>query len=566
MSIGLLNTALSGLAAFQRSLETTSNNISNVNTEGYSRQRAELATRPEQFLGGNFVGTGVSVANIARSYDQFITGQVRSSNSAFGEVDTYHRLATQIDNIVAAEGTSLAPSMKAFFNAVNEVADDPSSIPARQVMLSEAESLAQSFNTMNGRFEQIRDQVNVDMGNMVNDLNSYAKEIAELNVKIVADIGRARGLQQPNELLDQRDNLLNKMAKLIDVSVVEQKDGSISVFIGKGQSLVLSDYAATLSIKNSEYDPTHKEIFMDGQNISNQLSGGSLYGSLRFRDEVLDPSQRQLGLLATGLVTEFNRVHTTSSVDLNNNPGVPFFAIDADVQVLSSASNPGTITASFVEPASALNLGASYRLDVTATGPNTFKLTNLSDNSFTDGLTEADLMAAIPAVAAVNGFNISFDAIASNALKVGDSFQISPSYNAAKNIKLAITDPRQIAAAGGLVNGLPVVGVPPGDNRNALALAQLENSSLMFNGTATFSDAYGQMVSKVGTQTRNAQVSRSAQDTLLKQATSSWESVSGVNLDEEAANLIKFQQSYQAAAQAISIANALFDSLIGAVR
>lgn len=564
MSVSLLNTALSGLAAFQRSLDTTSNNISNVNTEGYSRQRAELATRPEQFIGGNFVGTGVYVANIARSYDQFITGQVRASNSAFGEVDRFHSLSAQIDNITAADGTSLAPAMKSFFNAVHEVADDPSSIPARQVMLSEAEALTQSFNTLNGRFEEIRDQVNVDMGNMVNDLNSYAKEIADLNVKIVADIGRARGEQLPNELMDQRDALLNKIAKLIDVSVVNQQDGSISVFIGKGQSLVLSDYAAKLSIGNSDYDPTHKEIFMDGQNISNQLSGGSLYGSLRFRDEVLDPSQRQLGLLATSFATEFNRVHTTSSTDLDNKPGVPFFAIDSDVQVLSSASNPGTITASFVEPASALNLGASYRLEVT--GSDTFRLTNLSDNSVTDGLTAADLAAPIPAVAASNGFNISFDAVASAALKVGDSFQISPSYTAAKSIKLAITDPKKIAAAGGIVDGLPVVGVPPGDNRNALALAQLENTGLMFNGTATFSDAYGQMVSKVGTQTRNAQVSRSAQDTLLKQATSSWESVSGVNLDEEAANLIKFQQSYQAAAQAISVANSLFDSLIGAVR
>lgn len=546
MSIGLLNTALSGLAAFQRSLETTSNNISNVNTEGYSRQRAELATRPEQFLGGNFIGTGVSVDNIARSYDQFITSQVRSSNSAFGEVDTYHSLATQIDNIVAAEGTSLAPSMKAFFNAVHEVADDPSSIPARQVMLSEAESLTQSFNTMNGRFEQIRDQVNVDMGGMVNDLNSYAKEIAQLNVKIVADIGRAKGEQLPNQLLDQRDNLLNKMAKLIDVSVVNQKDGSISVFIGKGQPLVLSDYAGTLSVKNSDTDPMHKEIFMNGQNISNQLSGGSLFGSLRFRDEVLDPAQQQLGLLAAGMALEFNKVHEAGG-DLTGAPGGPFFTLGTPEVMPEAGTHSLSVAAAFATPPSAANLtGSDYKL--TVTGPASYTLTRLSDNT----------LITPPA----DGFDITL----SGTFTAAESFLIRPVYSAAKDIKLAITDPKQIAAAGGFINGSPNVGVPPGDNRNALALAQLENSSLMFNGTATFSDAYGQMVSKVGTQTRNAQVSRSAQDTLLKQATTSWESVSGVNLDEEAANLIKFQQSYQAAAQAISVANTLFDSLIGAVR
>lgn len=550
MSIGLLNTALSGLAAFQRSLETTSNNISNVDTEGYSRQRAELATRPEQFLGGNFIGTGVYVANIARSYDQFITGQVRSSNAAFGEVDTYHALATQIDNIVANESTSLAPAMKSFFDAVQEVADDPSAIPPRQVMLSEAEALTQSFNTMNGRFEQIREQMNVDMGNMVNDLNSYAKEIAQLNVKIVEDAGRASGMQQPNELMDQRDNLLSKIAKLIDVSVVNQKDGSINVFIGQGQSLVLSDYASTLSIQGAATDPTHKDILLDGQNIANQLSGGSLYGSLRFRDEVLDPAQRQIGLLAAGLTLELNKVHT-AGFDLAGAAGSAFFALGTpEIPVTANVTNPSaTATATFVVPASAANLKASdYQLTVTAVGPPAgYTLTRLSDNT------------AITAPA--DGFDVAL----SGTLTVGDSFLIRPVYNAAKDVKLAITDPKQIAVAQANNPGPPVSGLP-GDNRNALALAGLENAALMFSGTTRLSDAYGQMVAKVGTQTRSAEVSRSAQDTLLKQATSSWEAVAGVNLDEEAANLIKFQQSYQAAAQAISVANSLFDSLIGAVR
>lgn len=546
MSIGILNTALSGLVAFQRSLETTSNNISNVNTEGYSRQRAELATMPEQFLGGNFVGTGVNVANIARTYNQFVTGQVRSSNSAFGEVDKYYGYAMQIDNITANQSTSLAPAIKSFFDAVHEVADDPSSIPSRQVLLSEAESMAAGFNTMVDRFSTIRDQVNVDMGSMVKDINAYASEIAQLNVKIIADTGRASGQQQPNELLDQRDLLLNKIAKIIDVSVVNQNDGSISVFVGKGQALVMGASAASFSLEAATGDPTHQEVLMNGQNITKQISGGSLSGSLRFRDEVLDPAQQQLGVLATGMAMEFNQLHQ-SGYDLDGNHGLAFFDLGASTsQVIAKSGDPTAVGVTILGPVADLK-ATDYQLTITGVVPTAYTLKRVSDNA----------SLSLPA----DGFDLSLP----GPFNVGDSFLIRPAFNAAKTLKLdpAVSDPRQIAAAADTaISGAAL----PGDNRNALALAQLETKNLMFNEAATLADVYGQLMSKVATQTHVAEVRRSAQEVVLNQATSAWESVSGVNLDEEAANLIKFQQSYQAAAQAISVANSLFDSLLGAVR
>lgn len=545
MSLGILNTALSGLAAFQRSLETTSNNISNVNTEGYSRQRVELATSPEQYLGHGYVGSGVNVTNITRSYDQFVTSQVRSSNSTFGEFDKFYGFSTQIDNITSNPSTSLAPAIKSFFNDVHEVADDPSSIPARQSMLSEAESMTASFNTMVDRFSSIRDQVNIDMDSMVKELNTYASEIAQLNVKIMADTGLSSDGQQPNRLLDQRDLLLNKMAKIIDVSVVNQQDGSISVFIGKGQTLVMNKYAAHLDIQSSAGDSTHKQVVMDGQDITKQLSGGSLNGSLRFRDEVLDPAQQQLGVLAAGMALEFNQQHQLG-YDMDAQPGTAFFDLGSpQISVIANATDPSAnVTAAFDMPGASAKLKASdYSLTITSGGASpTYILTRLSDNS--------------TITPPVDGFNVGL----TGTFTVGDQFLIRPTYNAAAKISSTITDPRQIAAAKGASVGLT------GDNENALALAQLETNHLMLNGTATFSDAYGQLVSKVGNQTHAAQVSRSAQEVLLNQATSALESVSGVNLDEEAANLIKFQQSYQAAAQAISVANSLFDSLLGAVR
>lgn len=555
MAIGILGNALSGLTAFQRSLETTSNNISNANTEGYSRQRVELGTRPEQFSGSGYMGNGVEVANITRSYDQFISNQVRSSTATFHDVDSFYTLSAQIDNITADDATGLAPALKSFFDAIDGVSNNPSSISARQVMLTEAESLTQQFNTMSTRFSDLRKRVNDTVASTVDELNGFAKTLAELNVKIVSDIGRSSGKQMPNELMDQRDLLLTKIAEKADVSYVAQSDGSYNVFIGKGQPLVLGSSASTLTVTGDKNDVTHTQILLNGQDISNQLTGGELSGNLRFRDQVLDPAQQQLGLLATGLATGFNTIHR-AGFDINGNTNVDFFSLNSPTpQVLATVSDSNLLVSSaFVAPTATSGLGASYRLDVTATVPaTTFTLTNLSDNTTSTGLSAATLATT----AASNGFSINFSG---GSLTTGDSFQISPNFNAAARISVnaAITNPRQIAAAS--ATGLS------GDNSNALRLAALETQSTMFGGRASFTQVYGQMVSDVGSQTHSASVNRTAQETLLKQATSAKENVSGVNLDEEAANLINFQSSYQAAAKAVSVANSLFDTLIGAFR
>lgn len=535
MSTGILDIAVSGLAAFRRSLETTSNNISNVNTEGYSRQRVELSTRPEQYTGAGYLGTGVNIANITRSYDQFITGQMRASTSAFTGVDIYHTLASQIDNMIADEKTGLSPAMKSFFNAASDVANDPTSIPARQVMLSEADSVAQQFNTIAARFDELRNQVNSNLDTSVNDLNGFAKAIADLNVRIISDIGRTGGKQMPNELLDQRDLLLNKVAEKVDVSVVPQSDGSVSVFIGQGQPLVLGNYSATLAVQSSKTDPLRKELILNGQNISSQLSGGEIYGNLRFRDEVLDPAQLQLGTLAAGFSLQFNDLHK-QGFDLTGTQGAPMFNLDAGGNIPVSGGLTGLVIASYSVPAAGEKLQASDYLYDGTTGV----LTRLSDNAAVNAVDE--------------GFNID-----TSGAVAGEKYLIRPAFYAAQNIATQIKDPRKIAAA------TDPAGLP-GDNRNALALAGLETQSLLQNGKSTFSQVYGQLVADVGSKTHAALVSSSAQDVLLKQATSARENLAGVNLDEEAANLIKFQNSYQAAAQTVTVAKSLFDTLIGAVR
>lgn len=469
MASGVLGTAVSGLMAFQRSLETTAHNISNANTEGYSRQSVTSSARLAQFTGAGYVGQGVDVTNIGRSYNQFLTSQLRSSTSAFGEVNQYKSLTGQIDTFVADPASGLSPVMKDFFSAMNKVANDPSSIAARQEALAASDNMAQRFNTMNSRLQDANTQVASDLTSMTEKVNNYAASIADLNSKITLDMGRSPGGQQPNDLLDQRDLLLSKLSELVDVSVVPQNNGTTSVFIGKGQPLVLDNTSNSLVITGSTTDPKKLDISLKTpgttQVITDQIAGGSLAGTLRFRDEVLAPAQQNLSNIAETMTAEVNKLHATG-----------------------------------------------------------FDL---------DGGTGNDLLA----------------------------------YNAASGkLSVNLTDPRKLAAAS-------TAATLPGDNRNALALANLENSSvaILQNGvatttTATFQDAYGQIVSKIGTQAQSANISAAAQESLLNNAKSASENLSGVNLDEEAANLIKYQQSYQAAAQMISAAKGMFDSLLGAVR
>jgi flagellar hook-associated protein 1 FlgK len=611
---GLLATAASGLMAAQRALETTQNNISNVNTDGYSRQAVELGTKPAQFTGDGYVGQGVNVTNITRSYDQFINKQLSSSISAFGDADHYNQLATSVDNIMADSTTGIAPVMDRFFSALSSVSSDPSSVPARQVLLSESTALTQSFNTIGGRFEEIRTLNNSDIGAKVTEINSLAKSIADLNVQITANLGKTQGLKQPNDMLDQQDALLSKLSEIVNVSVVPQKDGTSSVFIGNGQALVLNGGAATFTTLQSQLDPGKLEVGIKTANgttdITNQITGGSLGGAIRFRDEVLDTAQQKLGQVAAGLAMEVNAVHK-NGFDLNGTAGSDLFNFSGvAVPVIQSSLNTGnaTVTASFQDvnanPSAAANLDYSdYKLTyVNAGGGVDYTLTRSRDNQVINltattvaGISTLSFAATQPAnssVTALPGIDIKIDTTGGKTMSVGDESLIRPTYNAAQKIGVNITDPKKIAAATNIevdpVTNLPVqkldasnnpvvdaLGNPvyvtingpmPGDNRNALQLANLKDKLTMVGGSASFSDAYAQIVSGVGALTRAANLSSSAQQTLLNQAKGARESLAGVNLDEEAANLIKFQQAYQASAQSISVARSLFDTLLGAVK
>jgi len=549
---GILGTAVSGLMAFQRSLDTTSHNIANVNTEGYSRQRVDLTTNTPNLSGGHYIGQGVKISAVTRNYDQYISNQLTSSTSAFGESDVLATMAARVDNIVSSEATGLSSSLKSFFNAANGVANDPSSIPARQVLTSESNSLAQQFNRLSAKFDGMNSEANSQMQGTADDINIYAENLAELNGKIALEASRTGSNRLPLDLLDQRDVLVNKIAAKVSVLATPQQDGTVNVFIGKGQPLVLGSSSSKLSLSASSTNPSRKEVTLGGQQISKDITGGELSGAIKFRDEILEPAQQQLGLVAAGIAVQFNSLHSTG-FDLNGDAGTNMFSFGTpalNVPVTSKPGSVGSVTASY-DPSTMGQLTPSdYELNYD--GSN-FALKRLSDNTVTT------FAGPPPSTIAGPGFTITTSA----SVTANDSFVIKPTFEAAQKMKALITDPAKIAAAGTTGgSGLPV----PGDNTVALSLANLEKASTLSGGKSTISSAYGQLVSQVGTQTHSAKVSSSAQEVLLNHAQQDRENLAGVNLDEEAANLIKFQQSYQAAAQVVSVANTLFDSLMAAVR
>ena len=555
---GMLGISSSGLMAVQQALDVTSHNIANVNTDGYSRQHVDFTPKSAQSNGGGFIGQGVD-ATVSRVYDQFIAKQMTSTTSAFSEADTLSTYAAQVDNMVSSDATSVSGPLNSFFNAVNDVANDPSSLAARQVMLEDARSVSHQFNTLSTQFDDVRQQTNSQMGAMLDDINSYTKNIADLNDKIVLASSRATDGQLPNDLLDQRDTLINKIAEKFSVTTQPQQDGSVNLFISSGQYLVMGNSATNLSLGDSTTAGTDKAILADGVDITKQISGGQVSGLLKFQHTVLDPAQQQLDLMAVGFAAKFNDIHNgnntidplqTKSFDLNGKPGKDFFDVGSPT-VKASTDSFGTVSATYDATRIGLLTADNYQLNY---DDNAYSLTRLSDNTVTNVTVRDNPNDSKPIIEGP-GFNIEI----TQDLAAGDSFLIKPVNNAANNLKSLIDDPAQIAASS------TAAGVP-GDNANALKLAELANTKLMLGGNASINDINSQMVAKIGTLANSAKVNSAAQESLFNMAKQSRESLSGVNLDEEAANLIKYKQAYQAAAQAISTASTLFDTLINAMR
>ena len=550
-TLGIGTTALSAL---QRAISTTGQNIANVNTDGYSRQSVTFSARPAQDIGVGFLGSGVQVTSIDRAYSQFMANDVQQRTASSGYYSLYANAAERVDSMLGDPSTSITQAMDSFFASAEAVANSPTSLPERQVMLSNAETLVQRFDYIVGRVDDVTKEMNSQIAGAVSEINQLAGGIATLNEEIAKVSGRTGGL--PNDLLDQRDALIVQLSSLVDTKTVAQDDGSLNVFIGRGQPLVTGTVAETLA---TQTDPdlgstsivTLSAFVAGSSDVSDFLTGGKLGAALTVTDEVVNPTRRELNLLAVGFAETVNAIQEGGD-DLQGVNGTALFTETEGVvktapSVDDSTANSGNAAVTFTVTDAKLLTGDSYRVDYTATGVNLRNLT-------TDAVTT---LGASPAT--VDGVQITYTAQVATGgagANQGDAFIVDPVFQASRFLEVKIDDPAKIAAASN--------GGAAGNNSNMLAMIELRDQSLLKGSTATYGEVYNNLLSDVAVRTQRAQSSAETETALLGSALDRQSSLQGVNLDEEAANLVRYQQAYQAAAQVVAVANEVFDTLLRA--
>ncbi|MCA2999444.1 MAG: flagellar hook-associated protein FlgK [Rhodocyclaceae bacterium] len=545
--MSLLGVGSSGLAAAYAAINATSNNIANVNTPGYSRQNVVQTTVPGQFSSGGFFGRssggffgrGVTIESIRRAFDAQVNGQVQFSEAQSAEAATQSRLMRTVDELFAADDVGVGNALDNFFSSMTQASSRPSDIASRAAVISSGLQLVSRLNQASSQIDEQGRNVDLGIRATVVQINSLAQKIGRLNEAIA--LARGSG-QTPNDLLDQRDEVVRQLNTQVGVSTLEQSDGSLNVFVSSGAALVVGTTPASMSIGFDLTDPQKQLVGLSSANgattINLQLSpaslnGGALAGQMKFRDTNLVDAKNELGRLATAIASTFNAIHAAGT-NMNGTAGQALFTLPAPV-ALPSALNTGTGAIS-VSVAAASGLKPSdYRIDYNG---SQYTITRLQDGA-------KSTTASMPVT--LDGIAITL----TGTPAAGDSFQLQPVRNAAAGIKLAFSDPRTLAF--GLSNA-------SGDNRNALALAAVAEQATL--GGLTFSQALGEISAKVGATARGLETSASIADKLLTQARSEQSSVSGVNLDEEAAKLIRYQQAYQASAKVIATAQTLFQTLI----
>ena len=670
--VDLTSIALTGVTSHKTALATVGHNIANVDTEGYSRQVATFSAYQPKLEGTAYVGQGAFISNVSRITNQFLTDQLYRDTQNKEALSAYNEFAIRIDSLLGDDATALTPSLINFFNAVNDVNDDAASIPARQVLLSEGDAIANRFGSVFDQVNLQNESLNQDLATVTSQITQLAQGIAGLNESLQATSSRDF-TGAANDLLDKRDEAIRQLSELVGVTTIEDPSGMINVSIGSGQPLVVGNQSFTLKSDTTLTGLNRSEIVLDTRNaqivVTEQMYGGRLGGLLDVRKELIDPVFNEIGRLAIVLSDTFNTQHRLG-MDLNNLLGGDFFtdinSAGAEIaRVAGNSSNTGNIALTItVDDTQALTTDNYEMIYDSASG-------NYSVFETTNGSLVGTFAApaTFPSTVSLNdlGFSINFD-VADPTLATthsdGDKFTITPTRLGASYMGVEISTPNQIAAASPVRADLPtnnagtgfiqdivvtdtttpdfttanltlsppyriefssttdydiydvsVAGAPvlvgsgvytpnqansmltnstvttvsgtpldpgydvvmdgapqtgdqilisynqgaAGDNRNGLRLAELQRTKTMAENSANYQEAYNRIVGGVGTRTRDARIGEEAAVTILRQTQAQRESVSGVNLDEEAASLIRFQNAFQASAKVIQVSKELFD-------
>ncbi|SNB56049.1 flagellar hook-associated protein 1 FlgK [Marinobacter sp. es.042] len=674
---GLIGIGLTGILSHQAALNTTGNNITNANTPGYSRQEVLFETQEGQRTGAGTIGSGVNVADIRRLANEYLVQQVREDSTLYGEQEALNSELTRLDNLLGGESTGLSNALNNFFASLQNAAEDPTSLPQRQLVLSEAQQVVNRFQALNQEFIQQRESIKTQMQQGVKDANTLLKSIAELNLAISESPGIAQG-QMPNELLDKRDEKLRQLSELVSIKVSPTDGSQVNVSLSNGLSLVVGSNASTLGTRENAEDPTRLEFTLSNGgrllNIDEQITGGKLGGLLRFDNEGLKPAFDELGRIAIALSDTMNHQHEIG-MDLEGELGGLFFTNINSLEAQRSRVVPNGNNAPSTNGQLAVEITDSSRLPAgrwTLQFSGDGRSYELIDQDTGKTVNQGRLPDPVQSEISMPGFNIRVEGGTFNA---GDKYLIQPSRNAAESIGLVVNREEDLAFAspvrattgdnnigtgkidqgtmlnvrnpftnsllpafqstGQLANGpitvtfddpgtglvftvtdgggnpigpanrpytpgvanelfsdnpadgaeyqgfqFKITGQPAdgdtfeinynsngvSDNRNAELLAALGTANTLNGGSQNFSEGYAGLVEDIGVKTRQSQLDVDAGKTLLEQSTNQRESVSGVNLDEEAGRLIQYQAAYNASAQVMSVAQDLFNTLLQSFR
>ena len=689
--VDLFSLASSGVNASSKLLQTTSNNIANVNTPGYVRERTELK---------NSHVFGVEIGNTERIINVFAQNQLRRDITSVGELESFSQKTSTIDNLLASESSSVTNGLSGFFAALQTAADDPTNLASREVVLSKSESLFQRMKTLSDFMVQKENELNLEFNSLIERANTLIGNIGDLNKNIVVAYGNSTS-DQPSALLNERDKAIDELASIMGITVQESRsqNGAVTVNLTSGESLVLENGEFNLFETTTNADLLFKELTLqtDHRNpdkgdasipVIESEMGGALGGLFRYRNEILGPAIRDLGQISIAFADAMNSQNKLG-MDLDGQLGGNIYDIPT-FHGLPYEDTTGNynVTAQLVEGKGAELTDADYKIEVTAVTagvPTAITLTLLNPDGTvkTDG-SGADLeFVGLPVtggtIELTGGIEVDFSG--PDPYIVGNEFLIQPTKTAASDISLATNRPEDLAfanparvqeslsnlgsasvtsvvttntsTAGGVgdsafdgaqdidataprritftspnsyqifddsnnllatvtgatdLNNLiqqakdatgiyagfddypgydfSLEGIPqPGDsfvieynkngfndNSNALEMASLQNdgkvqvSSESTNKARTFQDAYASLVGRVGEDASTANISLTSAEAMKVQSKNWFDSVSGVSLDEEAASLIKYQQSYAAAARILSTAQDLFNTILQSAR
>ena len=625
----LFVTGMSGLQAFRQALDVTGQNIANANTDGYVRQRADLVARESTPVGASWVGNGVEVGRLARVVDDFLADQSRVSQSNSARLEVFAGQAARVTNLLGDPSGGLSNALQRLTNAIEAVATEPASMAARQGLVETLDATVSQMRGLDARLRELDGSTHVRIVAEASAVDGLAVSLATLNRDIGvarATAGSAPNglLDQRDRLLDQLAAKVSiRVVANDDGAVNVYLSGGQSLVLGDASVRVAT-------VNDPADIGRFRVVLRNGsssEDVTRSISGGVLGGLFELREEVLDPARNEVGRIATALTSALNAQHQ-KGVDFLGVPGGELLSVGAPKTVVPTDNTGVVTTSATLTDASALT-GADYELEWQGTAWSLRRLDSGAAVPFTgtgaagspiafDGLSL--LVGGTPAVGdrvllrptreAVSQMRVEITA--PSRVAAAAPVRVSASVDnagAARVTALEVIDPTNpmlrtpaavifptpstVSIDGGpsqawvvgqpieangwrlRISGAPAAGdgfaitdngAGRGDNRNAVLLSDALRSPLLDAATSSLADAVTRLTSGVGAVTqqaqRNSEVQRLAYEDSVKQR----QSVSGVNLDEEASNLLRYQQAYQASAQVIRTANEVFNMLIGIVR